>query len=232
MGEQLDVRLDGGQGADRFDGPAQFAHLRVGQFGAHRGAQQLCGRGVGLVGQFERLGQQHRALAGSQVVAGGLTGHRRIAEDAEDVVAELEGDSEIVADLVEYLLYVGPVGSGGRAQLQRSGHRVGRGLVGVDVHRRGHRFGTAGLRDDIEVLTAEHFGADVAPDLLDPLLRVGRDGCRGDDVVGPRQGQIAGQDGGRQAELPRGSVPVAVPVPVGEQSGAPSAGRGGWPNHR
>ena len=40
--------------------------------------------------RVEGEGDQHRALALDQVVAGRLAGHRRVAEDAEQVVAQLE----------------------------------------------------------------------------------------------------------------------------------------------
>ncbi|PQM48134.1 hypothetical protein C1Y40_01655 [Mycobacterium talmoniae] len=60
-------------------------------------------------------------------------------------------------------LHVGAVGRRGGAQLQRTRHRVRRGLVGVDPHRRGDRIGAGGLGDDVEVLPAEHLGADIGP---------------------------------------------------------------------
>ena len=45
-----------------------------------------------------REGDQHGALALAQVVAGGLAGHRGVAEDAEQVVAQLERDAERKAE--------------------------------------------------------------------------------------------------------------------------------------
>ena len=175
----------------------------VGELGADRGPQQLGGHRVRLVGQFDRLGEQHRALAGAQIVARRLAGHRGVAEHAEHIVAQLERHPEVGADLVEDRLHVGPVGGGGRAELQRAGDGVGRGLVGVDVHRRRHAGRAAGLGDDVEILPAEHLGADVGPHPLNTSLRVrGQVGGR-DDVVGPDQGEIAEQDRRRQPELVR-----------------------------
>ena len=187
---------------------------------------------VGLVGQLDRLGEQHGALTRAQVVAGRLAGHRGIAENAEHVVAQLERHPEIVAHLVEDRLHIGPVGGRGHPELQRPGDGVGRGLVGVDVHRRRHRRRAAGFGDDVEVLAAEHLGADVGPDPLDPSVRVdGQVGGR-DDVVGPHQGEVAEQDRSRQTELLGRADPSAVVVLSARRSGAPSAGPDGWPSRR
>ena len=49
----------------------------------------------------ERQRDEHRALALDQVVAGRLAGHRRVAEDAEQVVAQLEGLAEREAEAAE-----------------------------------------------------------------------------------------------------------------------------------
>ena len=125
--------------------------------------------GSELSGALDCLGQQHGAFAGPQVVAGGFAGDCGVTEHAQDVVAQLERDAQVGAEFVEDGLDVGPVGGGGRAQLQRARHRVGRRLVGVDVHRRLDGFGTAGLGDDVEVLPAEHLGADVGPHPLHPV---------------------------------------------------------------
>ena len=49
---------------------------------------------AGLVGVGERVRDQHRALALAKIVAGRLAGQLRVAEDPEQVVAELEGPTE------------------------------------------------------------------------------------------------------------------------------------------
>ena len=48
----------------------------------------------GLTGVRVRVGDQHRALALAKVVAAGLTGQLGVPEDAEQVVAELEGSTQ------------------------------------------------------------------------------------------------------------------------------------------
>ena len=58
-----------------------------GEGGAERAVEE---RGVGGRGGVEGERDQHGALALDQVVAGGLAGGGRVAEDAEQVVAELE----------------------------------------------------------------------------------------------------------------------------------------------
>ena len=133
---------------------------------------------------------------------------------------------------MEDRLHVGPVGGGGRPELQRPGDGVGRGLVGVDGHRRRHRRRAAGFGDDVEVLPAEHLGADVGPHPLHTPLRIRGQVGRRDDVVGPHQGEITEQDRRRHPELVGRSAPAAVAVPLGEQRGAPSAARDGWPSRR
>ncbi len=100
---------------------------------------------------------------------------------------------------------------------KRAGDGVGRGLVGVDGHRRRHRRRTAGFGDDVEILAAEHFGADVGPDPLNASLRIRGELGGGDDVVGPHQGEIAEQDRRRHPELVGRSAPAAVAVRLGEQ---------------
>ena len=102
------------------------------------------------------------------------------------------------------------------AQLQRTRHRVGGGLVGIDGHRRGDRLRGAGFGDDVEVLAAEQLGADVDPDSPHPASRIGRQIDARDDVVGPRQRQIAEQDGRRNAELFGRPSPLPLAVQRGE----------------
>ena len=62
-----------------------------------------------LLGQ----GEQDRRPAGSEVVADGLAGDGRVAEDAELVVAQLEGDADVLAE-------GGQVLGGGPARVQAS----------------------------------------------------------------------------------------------------------------
>src|SRR3954469_2152468 len=48
-----------------------------------------------------RVGEEGRLLAGAEVGGGALAGDRRVAEDADDVVEELEGDAERAAGLAQ-----------------------------------------------------------------------------------------------------------------------------------
>ena len=93
-------------------------------------------------------------------------------------------------------------------------------------------FGAAGFGDDVEVLPAEHLGADIGPDPLDPAVGVGGQVGGGDDIVGPDQGQVAEQDRRRHAELFGGPVPLCSPVQRRRNAGGRSASRAGWPNRR
>ena len=85
--ELLDDGLDLGVRAGVVDDPAQPLDVVRRQVGAQRGVElRGLGRGSGVQGE----GDQDGALALDQVVAGGLAGEVRVAEDAEQVVAELE----------------------------------------------------------------------------------------------------------------------------------------------
>ena len=128
---------------------------------------------------------------------------------------------------MEKRLHVGPVRRGGGAQLQRTRHRVRGGLIGVDGHRRGDRLVGAGLGHDVEVLAAEHLGADVGPDPSHPVVGIVRQVDARDDIVGPRQRQIPDQDRRRHPELVRRPMPLTVAVQCSEQDvrGRPTPAR-------
>ena len=126
---------------------------------------------AGLVAASPGQGKQHRALALAQVVAGRLAGGLRRAEDAQLVVAQLEGDADVLAE-------GGQVLGGGPARIQagqegadeqRVAHRVPGRLVthdrqGVVVHAsgRGTRLPAPGqgqvLAAHIEELAQGHLG--------------------------------------------------------------------------
>ena len=84
----LDDLLELGEGAAGADQVAQLGDLVDVERGAEGGVEATA-----LLGgeRVERQGDQDGALALDEVVAGGLAGRRRVAEDAEDVVAQLEG---------------------------------------------------------------------------------------------------------------------------------------------
>ena len=72
------------------DDPAQLGDLLAVE-GAARGlSSRRFASAVRPVQRLERQRDQHRALALDEVVAGRLAGRRRVAEHAEQVVAQLE----------------------------------------------------------------------------------------------------------------------------------------------
>ena len=83
--------LDLGVRARAVDDLAQVGHRGLVEAGAERGVEASAASPVGAV---ERQRDEHGALALDQVVAGGLAGDGRVAEDAEQVVAQLEGLAE------------------------------------------------------------------------------------------------------------------------------------------
>ena len=87
----VDHRLDLGVRAGVVDDAAQLGDLASVEAGAEASVEQ---RGVGGGRAVEGQRDQHGALALDQVVAGGLAGGGRVAEDAEQVVAQLEGLAE------------------------------------------------------------------------------------------------------------------------------------------
>ena len=93
--ELLDDGLDLGVRAGVVDDPAQPVDVGRRQRGAERRVQL---RGLRRGSGIQREGDQHRALALHQVVARGLAGDRRVAEDAEQVVAQLERLAERQAE--------------------------------------------------------------------------------------------------------------------------------------
>ncbi len=103
----------------------------------------------------------------------------------------------------------------------------------VDGHRRSDRLRAAGLGDDVEVLPAQHLGADIGPDPLDPPLSFRRQVHAENDVVRPGQREITEQDGCRYPEPLRRAPPLPVAVQRREvdMSGRPAAAGGGIVDH-
>ena len=135
------------------------------QFGVTEGLGERGELGVtgGAVGDVQRECHQQRALALPQVVPGGLAGDLRIAEDPEEVGAQLERDADGGAEA--------PVGrdqlrrrAGERgAEVQRSFHGVGGGLEPAHPKRRLDVPAAAGLTPGVQELPAEHLGAHRRP---------------------------------------------------------------------
>ena len=126
-------------------------------------------RGSGV----EREGDEHRALALDQVVAGRLARLLRVAEDAEQVVAQLERLAQGQAEAAELLELAG-VGPGeGGADVDRALDGVLGGLVAQHRHRRVDVGAAARLHGDVEELPGD--------DLVAALLEEGQPGS---DLVG------------------------------------------------
>ena len=89
VGELADDVLDLRVRAAGVDDRAQ--PLDLGQRRAASRARRRAAAASAVVGRVQGEGDQHGALALDQVVAGGLAGGGRVTEDAEQVVAQLEG---------------------------------------------------------------------------------------------------------------------------------------------
>ena len=204
-GERGDPLLDGLHGAELGEDVAGAIDLLGGEPGvADRGFDGRPRGGVAApLGALQRDGEQQRALAFAQVVARGLAGDGRVAEHAEEVVAELEGDADVGPEPAVAVDQLGPGPRQRRAEVQRPFDGVRGGLVAVDAQRRGLRRIAGGLVEDVEVLAAQQLGAHRAPRHSRPHERVLRQAARVEHVVGPHHGEVAEQDGGRGARTGR-----------------------------
>ena len=120
-------------------------------------------RALGVVGQAEGPEHEQRALALAEVVEGALAGLGRIAEEAEDVVAHLEGHADGVA--------VGaqggarpraPSAAGARAAPRSSGRvTVYRADLSSATWRAPSSSGlVVGGQHEVEVLPGDHLAAE------------------------------------------------------------------------
>ena len=134
-----------------------------GEVGAERAVEE---GGVGGGGGVEGEGDQHGALALDQVVAGGLAGGGRVAEDAEQVVAELERLAQRQAERRQLRASSSGRGAGERgADVQRPLDGVLRGLVAQHGHRGVDVGAAAGLDRHVEELPGDHLRAAPVEDL-------------------------------------------------------------------
>ena len=123
----IDHRLHRVPGARLGDHLLQLTDPRLVKAGiAEPLQQQLLTRvaGVGV-----RVGDQHRALALTEIISGGLAGDLRVAEDPEQVVAELEGPAERRAVRAEREVQLVVATAQRGADLARPLHGVARRLV-------------------------------------------------------------------------------------------------------
>ena len=182
-------------------------------------------RGRAVQGQ----GHQDGALALDEVVAGRLAGGGRVSEDAEQVVAQLEGLAEREPEGAEDAQLLLAASCQRRADVQRSLDGVLRGLVaqhghgGIDV---GH---APGLHRDVEELAGDHLGAAAVEDVERGHDPVARQTAVPQQLVGPAQQQVTQQDRGGRAVLLRVAPPAVPPVlgreaAVGRRPAAPGVG--------
>ncbi len=177
------------------DQRAQLLHPLVVERGAERGVEQL---GLGGRQRVQRQGDQHGALALDEVVARRLAGRRRVAEDAEQVVAQLEGLAQRQAEAGELVDHLGEAPRQGGADVQGPLDGVLRRLVAQHRHRRVHVGRPPRLRRDVEELPGDHLAAgqvEVAEGVQHPL---GRQPAGAQQLVGPAEQQVAEQDRGRR----------------------------------
>jgi hypothetical protein len=162
------------------------------------------------VGRLERHRDQGRALALAQVVAGGLAGDGRVAEDAQDVVAQLERLAERQA-VAGVAVEDGLLGAGEhRAEVQRLLDRVLGALVAGDPQRALDGAAAAGLLEQVEVLPAHELGAHLG---VDPVA--------GEQPVGgrPLRPSIS-------SDHDRHRSPSRIAAPMPNASGSPGPGLG------
>ena len=163
-------------------------------------AEQLVESAADGCGKFLPCeGDERRALALTQVVAARFAGCGRIAEDAQDVVAQLKGHADGVAEGAECILLLRVRAADRRPDEERLLDGVARRLERRDMERPIELLivrGGNSLRRDVEVLSDRH---------IPPHLRVsaaGRSRAVGgriryallEQVVAPRDQKIAGED--------------------------------------
>ncbi len=174
-----------------------------------------------------RVGDEQSALAFAKIVAHGLARDGAVTEDSEDVVAQLEGEADGVAEGRKCAVLLG-VSAGERGtELKRVLHAVPRRLQGSDTQRAigvgvGRGRDVRGLLGDIEELTDRHFTAHASELGAGPMRTIGFDVHESffEQVVAPRDEEIAEEDRGGSTELLAVSRPtlravVGLPGTVG-----------------
>ncbi len=230
----VDQRLDGGQRAGVHDDLAQRVDAGRVQVRVAEQAARPAPPGPG-VAALQSRGDQHRALALAQVVAGRLAGLRRVAEDAEHVVAQLERLAErqpVARSSAASSAAAAPASA--PAEVQRLLDRVLRALVpdhATGPLQRALRPPAGhGLLEHVEVLPGHELGAHLVED---PLARGrGPPAARPlpvKQLVAPRPGTGRRQDRAGQAEPLAVAGPAAAPVqggeaPVDRRRAAPGVG--------
>ena len=190
---------------------------------SERSSSAASAAGRGVEGQRD----QHGALALDEVVAGRLAGGGRVAEDAEQVVAQLERLAQRQPERRQ-------LGQRRRGRAGERGAEVERSLDGVlgrlvAQHRhRGVDVGVAaGLGGDVEELAGDHLGAAQVEDVERRGHGRQRQPAAAQQLVGPRQQQVAEEDRAGRAVLLRVAAPARRRGARARRCGASTAGRGG-----
>ena len=156
-----------------------------------------------LVGQRD----QHGALALAQVVPGWFAGRRRVTEDPQHVIAELERLTQRQpVPLVRAVEVAARPGQGG-AELQRPQHAVPGALVLDHPPGPRHRPATAGLPQQIQILPTHQLGAHRIEDRPGPDQPLSGQAAAEEHLLRPTQTQLTDQD--RRPRTER--LPVTVP---------------------
>lgn len=180
-------------------------------------AQDGAGPGVAeRLGAGQGEGDQIGVLALPYVVTHRFARSPRVAEDAEEVVAELEGQPGPPARQAQRADQGGGRAAQGRAQLQGAFGAVEGALETGHAQRRRRREAPLGLGVQIEELAGHHLRAHRPPRLLDPLPGRPLRQRLGEHVVGPGQREVAGEGRHRRpVRLGAAEHPLA-PVAAGE----------------
>src|SRR5947208_8566406 len=183
--EPLDAALDLVDGASVDEHGLQSGDLGVIQVGPTQVLEPACGR-PGRARRSSCYEQCELALA--RLVSDRLAGDSGIAEDAEDVVAQLEGLTERQPEGAERIGELVEATRQRRAQMQGPFDRVLPGLVPLDPGRLHRVAAAAGCALEVEVLA----DAELDPQLVEDGPRdLGR---RTEKDVGVHEGEVADED--------------------------------------
>ena len=225
-GEPVDLILHFGQGAGISQHLPGADHIGFAQGRIAQQRFQLgCDWGRGAV---QSVGDQLSTLALAQIIADGFAGEVGVAEDAEDVIAQLERYAQRQAGLRQCVLQVRTPAGQCAAEHQGVLGGVFGGLIGQHIAGSAHGGGLrvcrrSNLSQHIQVLAGDHLSVHALKDFpgrgggsrccgLGPGERLGR----------PGQGEVTDQDRTGDAEMVSITGESGVPVVVGE----PSVGAG------
>src|SRR5256884_6866297 len=202
LDEPLDAALDLVDGASVYEHGLQSCDLGVIKVGPAQVLEPARFR----PGRARRSsGDERRELALAQVVADRLAGDGGVAEDTEDVVAQLEGRTERQPEGAERIGELVEAACQRRAKMQRPFDGVLPGLVPLDPSRL-HRVAAAARRAlEVEILP----DAELDPQLVED--GPGDLGRRTEKDVRVHEGEVADEDRGTLA-VPAGPPPPPPPL--------------------